>query len=79
MGKRKNADELLSDYYLLEKMSNELTAYRKKIAVAGKRIAMKSIRTDLEDGIIENLEVVSKHLSNANNEVDKAVKKLRMI
>ncbi|MHB1829820.1 MAG: hypothetical protein ACYCO0_00305 [Candidatus Micrarchaeaceae archaeon] len=79
MRKGKKTGDLLSDYYLLEKMSKELTEYQEKMAAVGKRIAKKSIRTDLEDGLIENLEIVSKHISNAKSEIDKAAKKLRMI
>ncbi len=79
MGKDKKTGDLLSDYYLLEKMSKELTEYQEKMAAVGKRIAKKSIRTDLEDGLIENLEIVLKHIGNAKSEVDKAAEKLRMI
>lgn len=75
----KGAAGLTADYYLLGRISRELGGHRSKIGEIGRRIARKKITTDLEDGLIENLDVVMEHMRNAKKEVDRAQRKLRMI
>jgi BMFP domain-containing protein YqiC len=70
---------LMDDYQLLERVSKQLSDHRKKIASVQGKIARKKIRTDLEDGLIENLDIVSEHMANAQKEVDRARKRLKLI
>ena len=77
--RRTGAGELARDYVLLGKMSKELDKRRKNIRAIGKRVVRGFANTDLDEGIVENLEIVSGHMQKAQKEIDKAMKKLKMI
>ena len=70
---------MAKDYRMLGQISRQLKTHEKLLhnGVA-KRVAQKS-RTDLEEGLLENLDIVSKHMRNAQKELDKAQRKLKMI
>ncbi len=75
----KSRKGLANDYRLLDMISKELLEHERRIMVIGKNVARKKIRTDLEDGMIENLDIVLEHMDNARKEIERAKKKLRMI
>jgi hypothetical protein len=76
---RKGASELLNDYYMLDKMSRELQKHSKNVKTIGKRVVRQVWKTDLKEGLVENLEIVSNHMKRAQKELDSAKKKLKMI
>ena len=71
--------ELAKDYILLGRMSKELQKHRKSIKAVGKRVIRRFSNADLDGGIVENLEIVSDHMQKAQQEIDRAMKKLEMI
>ena len=78
---RKNSGrkaELMKDYDSLEKMCVRLKKNQKDIHMIGRRVELKS-NSDLEDGIAENLDIVSAHIARAQKEIGLAIKKLKMI
>jgi hypothetical protein len=78
---RKNSGrkaELMKDYDSLEKMYVSLKKNQKDIHMIGRRVELKS-NSDLEDGIAENLDIVSAHIARAQKEIGLAIKKLKMI
>lgn len=78
---RKNSGrkaELMKDYDSLEKMYLVLKKNQKDIHMIGRRVELKS-NSDLEDGIAENLDIVSAHIARAQKEIGLAIKKLKMI
>ncbi len=81
MASRRKADdkELLRDYFMMESMAKELKWHQDRIRAIGKRVVKKAAKTDLKDGIIENLDVVVTHMKNAQRELDRAMGKLKMI
>jgi hypothetical protein len=83
MSKQQNngAKELVKDYYMLNKMSKELREHKRYISSIGKRLSSISNRSksDMEYGLIENLDIVMLHIDKARNEIEKAKRKLKMI
>jgi len=77
--KRSKKDNLIVDYNMLISMSKMLKEHQKKVALLGKKIAKRKITTDLEDGLIENLDIVREHMQNAQKEIDRASRRLKMI
>ena len=78
---RKNSGrkaELMKDYDSLEKMCVRLKKNQKDIHMIGRKVELKS-NSDLEDGIAENLDIVSAHIARAQKEIGLAIKKLKMI
>lgn len=76
---RKGSGELLNDYYMLDKMSKELKKHSNNVHAIGKRVVRKVWRTDLKEGLVENLEIVSNHMRRAQKELESAKKKLKMV
>ncbi len=83
MSKQQNngAKELVKDYSMLNKMSKELREHKRYISSIGKRLSSISNRSksDMEYGLIENLDIVMLHIDKARNEIEKAKRKLKMI
>jgi hypothetical protein len=80
MGKSRgpSRNELLKDYFMLNKMSRNLALHQKNVRVIGRKVA-KTAKTDLTDGIVDNLDLVVAHMKRAQSEIDKAQKKLKQI
>ena len=72
-------DEVSKDYRMLGQISKQLKIHERLLHnVVAKRVAQKS-KNDLEEGLLENLDIVAKHMRNAQKELDKAKQKLKMI
>lgn len=76
---KKGGNELLNDYYMLDKMSKELQEHSRNVRAIGKRVVRRVYKTDLKEGLVENLEIVSNHMKKAQEELDSAKRKLKMI
>lgn len=77
--KRDEGREVLIDYKMLGQISKQLQAHEKTLRdVVAKNVAKKA-KTDLEEGLLENLDIVAMHMRNAQKELEKARQKLRMI
>ncbi len=77
--KRTGSGEVLKDYHMLETISRQLKTHEKTLrGVVAKRIARKA-KTDLEDGLLENLDIVAEHMHKAQKEIERAKQKLKMI
>lgn len=76
--KRPRRNELLMDYYTMEKMSKELLRQQKNVKGIGRRIARKG-KTGMEEGLVEDLNMIAVHMSKARRELDKARKKLELL
>jgi hypothetical protein len=77
--KRSRNEEVLKDYNMLGKISAQLRTHERLLHnVVSKRVARKT-KTDLEEGILENLDIVATHMRKARAEVEKARHKLKMI
>ncbi len=76
MGKK---NELQGDYKMLEKMSKELKTHQQNVRAIGKRVVKTGVRLDLKEGLVENLDIVSNHMRKAQQELDKAKKRLKLI
>ena len=77
--KGKSKNEIINDYRMLDKMSKQLKVHERILHdVVAKKIAKKS-RTDLEEGLLENLDIVSMHMIKARKEIDRAKEKLKLI
>ena len=69
----------MKDYRMIGQISRQLKAHERTLRnVVAKRVAQKS-KTDLEEGLLENLDIVATHMHNAQKELDKAQRKLKMI
>ena len=78
-GKNKGSAEVLRDYRMLERISRELKEHERRLHdVVARRVARKA-RTDLEEGLLENLDIVASHMRRAQKEIDKAKRKLKVI
>ncbi len=76
--RRIKRNELLSDYRMLEKMSESLRQHQKNIRLINKRIA-KRVDADFKGGLVENLDIVTEHMQKAERELEKAKKELKGI
>ncbi len=72
-------NEIFKDYIMLEKIAKELAKHQKNLRAIGKRAVIGARKTDLNEGIVENLDIVSNHMKKAQEEVEKARKKLKFI
>ncbi len=75
--KKPEKNEILKDYFMLEKMSKDLLEHQKNIRRIGKRIT--KAETYNKYGLIENLSSVTVHMGNARKELDRARKELKLI
>ena len=78
MAKRRISRELILDYHMLEKMSNDLGTHSRAIKGIAKRIA-KGVNLDIGIGLLENLDAVAMHIERAQKEVAKAKRELKRI
>ena len=77
--KRIGSGEVLKEYRMLETISMQLKTHEKILrSVVAKRIARKA-KTDLEEGLLENLDIVATHMHKAQKEIERAKQKLKMI
>ena len=79
--KRKRNLDLINDYVMLNRMSKELSKQQNRVLAIGRSLynIEKKAQSDMEDGLIENLDFVAFHMKKARNEIEKAKKKLKMI
>lgn len=76
--KKSDANELLRDYDMLGDMEKQLAVHQKNILSIGRRVS-KVAKTNLRDGLLENLDIVAVHMRNATKEIEKAQKRLKRI
>jgi hypothetical protein len=76
--KKSDANELLNDYDMLADMEKQLAMHQKNIMKIGNRVA-KVAKTNMRDGLLENLDIVATHMRNATKEIEKAQKRLKRI
>ena len=76
--KKTSKKELLSDYRLLGKMSDDLSRHQKNVKAITKNVA-RHFKSNLRLGLIESLAEISEHMQKAQKELDKAKKELGRI
>ena len=76
--KKTSKKELLSDYRLLGKMSDDLSIHQKNVKAITKNVA-RHFNSNLRLGLIESLAEISEHMQKAQKELDKAKKELGRI
>lgn len=76
---RKGSNEVSKDYYMLGQISKQLKDHERTLRnVVAKKVAKKA-KTDLEEGLLENLDIVATHMHKAQTEIAKAQAKLKLI
>jgi hypothetical protein len=79
MAKNNKANrELMKDYNMLNRMSDNLLEHQKNVRLIAKSIT-KKVKSNLRYGLIENLDEVLEHMDRAQKELTKARKELGMI
>lgn len=79
MAKAKRSNEISKDYRMLKVISEQLRKHEHILHdITAKAVAKKS-KSDLEYGLLENLDIVADHMSKARKEIDKARGKLKLI
>ena len=79
MAKAKRSNEISKDYRMLKVISEQLRKHEHILHdITAKAVAKKS-KSDLEYGLLENLDIVADHMSKARKEIDKARSKLKRI
>lgn len=76
---KKGSKELLQDYALLDSMSRQLIVHQKSIFRIGKRLVRKASQSDITSGLIDNLDMVVSHMKKAQDEIERAKKRLKEI
>ena len=79
MARAKKSNEISMDYRMLDVISKQLKKHEHILHdITAKAVAKKS-KSDLEYGLLENLDIVVGHMSKARKEIDRARSKLKMI
>lgn len=79
MARAKAGNEISKDYRMLNVISAQLKKHERILHdITAKAIAKKS-KSDLEYGLLENLDMVVDHMGKARKEIDRARSKLKLI
>jgi hypothetical protein len=70
--------ELLDDFRMLDRMAADLKEHQKRVLEIGKRIS-KAAKSDVNYGLLEDLDIIATHMNKAHKEIVRAKKKLRNV
>lgn len=66
-------NEIIVDYKMFDKMSKDIALHYKTLLLIRKNIAKnKKVASDLKFEFLENLDIIIKHMKNAEKELNKS-------